>query len=115
MSLAWESHFVARSGCARIERLRDLSRDADLLDHDVIGGGLDDLLDHGVVMPFGEDEPRGVRAHGLVLAEGERDPLDAGRVGALAEKLVRMLIRSVPVGEVADALVDTPEESLVLS
>src|SRR5205807_6953331 len=74
----------------------------------------DDLLDNGHLVPRENRKSRWVRADLLVRLDGHDDALDARVVGALAHPLRDGEHVAERLVEALDALVDLPEERLVL-
>src|SRR4029079_12538767 len=97
----------------RIREIRDDAGGAVLLD-DVVGPrGLHDELELDVLVPGNDDEARSLRPDVLVLAQRQRDPLEARARRALADELV-VVVAAEADRLLLDPLVHRPEEALVL-
>ena len=97
----------------RVQVNRDICRRAFFLDNDMIRGLRDDGFDLGHRVTLRHDEPRGIGADVLVLLRRQNHFLGATGIRALAEEVVRRILLTEGVGDLANALVHVPEERLV--
>src|SRR6476660_8905988 len=95
----------------RIREIRDDAGGTVLLDDVVAPSRLDDELELDVLVPGHDDEARSLRPDVLVLAQRQRDPVEARSRGALADELV-VVVAAEPDRLLLDPLVHRPEEDL---
>jgi hypothetical protein len=84
----------------------------ELLHDQITGAALDDDLGTEALVPWDHNEPAGIRANLLVLADAQLEQLVAPEPGAFAAKADRRVLLAGPLAAL-DALVDLAKHRLV--
>ena len=96
---------------SRVDVLCDLACFAELLDHQAVRAFLDHAFQVLALVPRDDDEPARVFADSLVERDRDGEGGRAGGIGALAEKLDRVVAELL--AEPLEPLVHLPEDVLV--